>query len=210
MIRVLICEDSVVYAAGLRRALEYERDITVIGVASTAEEALATLPAQRPDLVTMDLELPGMDGLVAVEEIMSSTPLPVVVLSSHVGPDGEKAAAALGAGAVDAWAKNDLDLADPAGVMAAAFRFRIRALSRVPVIRHPRARLRLARNPQGPAGRAPRSSGSARPPAARRCCSSCSARCRRTIPSRYWWSSTWGPGSPRAWSGGWTGTWACR
>ncbi len=152
-LRVLVCEDSTVYAAGLRRALEYDRDITVIGVCSTAEEALATLPTQRPDLVTMDLELPGMDGLVAIEEIMSSTPLPVVVLSSYVGPDGEKAAAALGAGAVDACAKGDLDLADPAGVTGAAFRARIRALARVPVIRHPRARLRLARNPQGPAGR---------------------------------------------------------
>ncbi len=155
-LRVLVCEDSTVYAAGLRRALEYDQDITVIGVCPTAEEALATLPAQRPDLVTMDLELPGMDGLAAVEEIMSSTPVPVVVLSSHIGPDGEKAAAALGAGAVEACAKGDLDLADPAGVTGAAFRARIRALARVPVIRHPRARLRLARNPQGPAAGAPR------------------------------------------------------
>ena len=71
-VRVLICEDSAVYAAGLRRALEYDRDITVIGVSPTAEEALAALASERPDLVTMDLELPGMDGLIAVEEIMSS------------------------------------------------------------------------------------------------------------------------------------------
>jgi len=152
-VRVLICEDSAVYAAGLQRALEYDRDIAVLGVCPTAEEALATLASERPDLVTMDLELPGMDGLAAVEEIMSSRPVPVVVLSSHVGPDGEKAAAALGAGAVDAWAKSDLDLADPAGVTAAAFRVRIRALARVPVIRHPRARLRLARTAPGPGGR---------------------------------------------------------
>jgi two-component system chemotaxis response regulator CheB len=152
-LRVLICEDSAVYAAGIRRVLEHDRDITVIGVCPTAEEALAMLPGARPDLVTMDLELPGMDGLAAVEEIMSSLPLPVVVLSSHVGPDGEKAAAALGAGAVDAWAKSDLDLADPAGVTAAVFRARIRSLARVTVIRHPRARLRLARNPPGPAAR---------------------------------------------------------
>ena len=209
-VRVLICEDSAVYAAGLRRALEYDRDITVIGVSPTAEEALAALASERPDLVTMDLELPGMDGLIAVEEIMSSRPVPVVVLSSHVGPDGEKAAAALGAGAVDAWAKSDLDLADPAGVTAAAFRARIRALARVPVIRHPRARLRQARNAPGPAAGGPRSSGSARPPAARRCCTTCSARCRRTTPSRCCWSSTWGPASPRAWSAGWTGTSASR
>lgn len=152
-VRVLICEDSAVYAAGLRRTLEHDRDITVLGVCPTAEEALAALPTVEPDLVTMDLELPGMDGLAAVEEIMSSRPVPVVVLSSHVGPDGEKAAAALGAGAVDACAKSDLDLTDPAGVSAAAFRARVRALARVPVIRHPRARLRQARSPHGPAGR---------------------------------------------------------
>ena len=152
-ISVLICEDSAVYAAGLRRTLEYDRDITVLGTCPTAEDALATLGTARPDLVTMDLELPGMDGLAAVEEIMSSRPVPVVVLSSYVGPDGEKAAAALGAGAVDAYAKDDLDLADPAGVTAAAFRARIRALARVQVIHHPRARLRLARNAPGPAGR---------------------------------------------------------
>ncbi|HEY9244208.1 MAG TPA: chemotaxis protein CheB [Streptosporangiaceae bacterium] len=151
-VRVLICEDSAVYAAGLRRALEYDRDITVAAVCPTAEEALAALPTARPDLVTMDIELPGMDGLAAVEEIMSSRPVPVVVLSGLVGPDGEKAAAALGAGAVDACAKTDLDLSDPAGVTAAAFRARIRALARVPVIRHPRARLR-ARSTAGPGGR---------------------------------------------------------
>jgi two-component system chemotaxis response regulator CheB len=152
-VRVLICEDSTVYAVGLRRTLEHGRDITVVGVCPTAEEALAELPTVRPDLVTMDLELPGMDGLAAIEEIMSSRPVPVVVLSGFVGPDGEKAAAALGAGAVDACAKGDLDLSDPAGVTAAAFRARIRVLARVPVIRHPRARLRLAHSAQGPGGR---------------------------------------------------------
>jgi len=67
-VRVLICEDSAVYAAGLQRALEYDRDIAVLGVCPTAEEALATLASERPDLVTMDLELPGMDGLAAVEK----------------------------------------------------------------------------------------------------------------------------------------------
>ena len=207
---MLICEDSAVYAAGLRRTLEYDRDITVAGVCPTAEEALTTLASQRPDLVTMDLELPGMDGLAAVEEIMSNQPVPVVVLSSYVGPDGEKAAAALGAGAVDACAKSDLDLADPAGVTAAAFRARIRRWpgSRSSGIRAPGSGWPATR--RGGAAAAPRSSGSARPPAAPRCCSTCSARCRRTTPSRCWWCSTWGRGSPRAWSAGWTGTSASR
>ena len=140
-LRVLVCEDSGVYAAGLRRMLEYDGDIEVVAFAATAEEAAAALPGMEPDLLTMDLELPGMDGLRAVEEIMSSRPMPILVLSSYVGPRSEMTSAALAAGALDALAKDDLDLRDPAGKAGAAFRHRVRTLSRARVIRHPRARL---------------------------------------------------------------------
>ncbi len=138
---VLVCEDSGVYAAALRRTLEYDGDIKVLAVATTAEEALAALPRLTPDLVTMDLELPGMDGLRAVEEIMGSHPMPILVLSSHVGPRSAKTGVALAAGALEALPKADLDLRDPAGMAGAVFRHRIRTLSRARVIRHPRARL---------------------------------------------------------------------
>jgi len=138
---VLICEDSQVYATALRRTLEYDGDITVVAVCVTAEEAIAALPLIKPDLVTMDVGLPGRDGLEAVELIMGSRPVPILVLSAHVGPRSDKTAAALAAGALDAIAKNDLDLRDPAGVAGAAFRQRVKVLSRVLVIRHPRARL---------------------------------------------------------------------
>ncbi|MGD0377447.1 MAG: chemotaxis protein CheB [Streptosporangiaceae bacterium] len=140
-LRVLVCEDSRTYAAALRRMLEYDGDIAVDAVCATAEEAVAALPRIEPGLLTMDLELPGMDGLEAVGEIMSFRPLPILVLSAHVGPRSDKAAAALAAGAIDALAKDDLDLRDPAGAAGAAFRQRVRALSRARVIRHPRARL---------------------------------------------------------------------
>ena len=140
--RMLICEDSGVYAAALRRLLEYDGDICVAAVCTTAEEAIAALPAVRPDLITMDIELPGMDGLAAVEEIMSSAPLPILVLSAQVGHETDRAAAALAAGAVDALAKDDLDLRDPASPGGMAFRHRVKVLSRAQVIRHPRARLR--------------------------------------------------------------------
>lgn len=138
---VLICEDSGVYAAALRRTLEYDGDISVICVCGSAEEALAAIRRLRPDLITMDIELPGMDGLAAVELIMGTRPMPIIVLSSHVGPGSNKAAAALAAGALDAVAKDDLDLAQPASMAGAAFRQRIRVISHASVIRHPRARL---------------------------------------------------------------------
>lgn len=140
-LRVLVCEDSRAYAAALHRTLEYDGDIEVLEVCGTAEQAIAALPRVEPDLVTMDVELPGMDGLEAVGEIMSSRPVPILVLSAHVGHGGDDAAAALAAGALDALAKDDLDLSDPAGAAAAAFRHRVKVLGRARVIRHPLARL---------------------------------------------------------------------
>jgi two-component system chemotaxis response regulator CheB len=139
--RVLICEDSRVYAAALGRMLEYDRDIQVVEVCSTAEQAIAALPRLAPDLVTMDIALPGMDGLRAVTEIMGSWPLPILVLSGRLGGSRENAAAALAAGALDALAKDDLDLRDPAGVAGTAFRRRVKILSRAHVIRHLEGRL---------------------------------------------------------------------
>jgi two-component system chemotaxis response regulator CheB len=140
--KALVCEDSPTYAAALRRVLEHDRDITVAATCESAEDAIAALPRIAPDLVTMDLELPGMDGLRAVEEIMSAYPLPILVLLSTVAGRRDKAAAALAAGALDAIAKADLDLSDPASAAAIAFRRRVRMLSRARVLRHPRARLR--------------------------------------------------------------------
>jgi len=144
-IRVLVCEDSRVYSVALRRTLEHEGDIVVAAVCPNAEQALAMLPGVEPDLVTMDIELPGMTGLEAVEHIMASRPTPILVLSSHVGEEGSAAAAALAAGALEALAKDDIDLTRPGGAAAAAFRRRVRTLARARVIRHPRARLKQAR-----------------------------------------------------------------
>jgi two-component system chemotaxis response regulator CheB len=140
--RVLICEDSRTYAAALRRTLELDGDIVVAGVSGSAEEALEALAHLEPDLVTMDVELPGMSGLEAVEQIMASRPIPILVLSSHVGANSEVAAAALAAGALDAVGKDYLDLGNPGGAAGAALRQRVKLLARARVIRHPRARLR--------------------------------------------------------------------
>jgi two-component system chemotaxis response regulator CheB len=141
MPRVMICEDSATYAAALRRTLEHDGQIVVAAVCGSAEEAIEALPRVQPDLVTMDIELPGIDGFAAVEQIMSRWPVPILVLSSHVGPASGHAAAALAAGALEALAKDGLDLHDPSGPMAAALRHRVTMLARARVIRHPRARL---------------------------------------------------------------------
>jgi two-component system chemotaxis response regulator CheB len=89
----------------------------------------------------MDLELPGISGLEAVEEIMGSYPVPSLVLSAHVGPRSHNAAAALAAGALEALYKGELDLTSPEGESAAELRRRGKLLSGIRVIRHPRGRL---------------------------------------------------------------------
>ena len=139
--RVLVCDDSRTFTAALVRTLERGGEIEVVGVTSTAEAAIADLARLAPDLVTMDIELPGMSGLEAVEEIMSARPTPILILSSHVGATNNVAAAALASGALDAIGKEGIPLMNPDEAAAFAFRRRVKLLGAAHVIRHPRARL---------------------------------------------------------------------
>jgi two-component system chemotaxis response regulator CheB len=141
MTRIVVCEDSHTYAFALRRALEHGGRCSVVGMFPSAEQTLAALPSLQPDLVTMDLELPGMSGLRAVEQIMSTQPVPILVLSAHLAEGSSEPAAALAAGALDALPKSQLDLRDPAGIDADTLRRRAAVLGSARVIRHPRARL---------------------------------------------------------------------
>ena len=140
--RVLICEDSQTYAAGLSRLLSRDPEIEVVGICPSAEDTISRLATMDPvpHLVTMDLELPGMSGGQAIEQIMSTTPVPILVLSGRAGGPST-IAASLGAGALEVLSKDALDLRDPDGAGAEAFRRRVKVLSNVRVVRHPRARL---------------------------------------------------------------------
>ena len=142
-VRVLICDDSATSAGVLSRILGRDREIDVVEVCGSAEQTLKALPRVKPDLVTMDLQLPGMSGLEAVEQIMSAYPLPILVISSQIASreNSTLVAAALAAGALDALAKSELDLRDPAGADGVALRQRVKLLSGARVIRHPRAAL---------------------------------------------------------------------
>src|SRR3990172_11100007 len=64
-IRVLIADDHTILRAGVRRLLEAEQDIAVVGEAANGEEAVALAESLRPDVVMMDVAMPGMDGLDA-------------------------------------------------------------------------------------------------------------------------------------------------
>ncbi len=74
VIRVLVVDDHQVVREGLRRMSELEKEIQVVGEASNGEEAITKAVALSPDVITMDLKMPGMDGIVATQEIKQKMP----------------------------------------------------------------------------------------------------------------------------------------
>ena len=82
MIRILIAEDSKVIALLLSGILENEPDMKVVGVAENGAQAIQMSRDLRPDLVTMDIHMPQVDGFAAIRTIMTENPVPIVVVSS--------------------------------------------------------------------------------------------------------------------------------
>ena len=101
MIRVLIVDDSNVFRSVVRRALVAEGDIEVVGEAADPYEARDLVVRLRPDVVTLDLEMPRMDGLTFLQKLMAYFPVPVVLLSGGAERGSEAAVRALILGAVD-------------------------------------------------------------------------------------------------------------
>ena len=104
-IRVLIVDDSPTMRALLTALLRGEPDIEVIGTAVDANDARAQIRALDPDVVTLDIEMPGMSGLDFLERLMRLRPTPVVIVSGLTQQGAEITATALSMGAVDCYAK---------------------------------------------------------------------------------------------------------
>jgi two-component system, chemotaxis family, protein-glutamate methylesterase/glutaminase len=143
--RVLVCEDSRAYAAALSRFLEEDDRIEVVGVAPSGEQTIADVERLQPDLLTLDMQLPGMDGLEVVKRLMGESPLPIVILSGTVAKGSERAAEALAAGALEVLPKDRLRLDHLDDMWAQAMRSRLRRLSSVRVGRPARGMPRAPR-----------------------------------------------------------------
>ncbi len=107
-IRVLIVDDSPLMRALLQHRLTRERDISVIGTAADAAEARQMIKALDPDVVTLDIEMPGMDGLSFLEKIMQLRPTPVILVSGATEAGASATARGLALGAVGCIPKSQL------------------------------------------------------------------------------------------------------
>jgi DNA-binding NarL/FixJ family response regulator len=83
-IRILLVDDHAVLRSGLEALLSLESDIEVVGAVGSGEDAISRVPLVRPDVVVMDLDMPGMGGLEATKQIVAlGQPTKVLVLTSH-------------------------------------------------------------------------------------------------------------------------------
>jgi len=83
-IKILVCDDQDIVCEGLERILNSDPDLEVVGIAREGNEALKILPEVHPDLVLMDLKMPGMNGVTASRKIHQRYPeIPVLVLTTY-------------------------------------------------------------------------------------------------------------------------------
>ncbi|TCT20299.1 chemotaxis-specific protein-glutamate methyltransferase CheB [Thiobaca trueperi] len=126
-IRVLVVDDSDSARALIRALVEEDPRLTICGEAINGREAVEQVLTLKPNIITMDLQMPEMDGMTAIEEIMAVRATPILVLSDLA--DARHAMSAVARGALEATGKPTID--DGATLTA-----RLRMLAGVPVIRH--------------------------------------------------------------------------
>lgn len=137
MIRVLVAEDSLTVQQFIVSVLNSDPDIEVIGVASNGRDAIDLAKELRPDIITMDIQMPIMDGFEATKEIMTDVPTPIIIVSGCTSlSEAEMTIRALRMGAL-------ATLTKPAGPMSPDFEAdakelirTVKEMSDVKVVRH--------------------------------------------------------------------------
>ena len=101
MIRVLIVDDSALIRKVLRDIMAEDKDIEIVGIARNGKEALDKIPILKPDIITLDVEMPIMDGLTTLKKIVENYKLPVIMISTLTKEGADLTLKALDQGAVD-------------------------------------------------------------------------------------------------------------
>lgn len=130
---VFLVDDSTTARLGLTRLLEASGEARVVGQASGGRAALRQIPATRPDVVLMDVSMPGLDGLETTRRLMAEHPVPIVLFSELVGRRAELDFQALEAGALDLLRKPARAELDDPERQASLVR-RLRVLAEVPLV----------------------------------------------------------------------------
>ena len=150
-VRVLVIDDSPSMRAALSKILSVDPEIEVLGGAPEPFAAREMIKALNPDVVTLDIEMPGMDGLSFLEKIMRLRPMPVVMCSTLTARGTEATIEALRLGAVDCIAKPSGNAADLARD-GALLRRTVKSAARSSVRIRPAAIAPIAGSGQGAAG----------------------------------------------------------
>ncbi|MEA3246793.1 MAG: chemotaxis-specific protein-glutamate methyltransferase CheB [Gemmatimonadota bacterium] len=136
MIRVLVAEDSRTVQELLVAILESDPAIRVVGCARTGAEAVELAGTLRPDLITMDIHMPGMDGVEATKEIMARWPTPIVIVaSSRSQADTDRSFHAMRAGALMLVSKPDNPAAEGFNGRRERLLAMVKAMAEVKVVR---------------------------------------------------------------------------
>jgi len=137
MIRVLVVDDSALMRKLIPQLLERDSSIHVVGTAMDGEFALKKIEELKPDAITLDLEMPRMDGIETLRQIMRQQQVPVVVVSAHTREGASATFKALHLGAFDFVAKPENILAEGMSEIAAEMIAKIKAAVNSPFRRRP-------------------------------------------------------------------------
>lgn len=136
-IKVLIVDDSTFFRKRLTEIIKGDSSLEVVGEAKDGKEGVEKTMSLKPDVITMDVEMPVMDGITAVQEIMAKCPTPILMFSSLTFEGANSTFKALEAGAVDFMPKNFDDIAHKREDALNALRSAIKAVARSHIRRAP-------------------------------------------------------------------------
>jgi two-component system, chemotaxis family, protein-glutamate methylesterase/glutaminase len=140
-IRVLVCDDSLFMRAAIKKLLVCDARFEIVGEAKDGRDAVDKVQALKPDVCTMDFNMPLLDGAGAVREIMKLRPTPVVMLSAHTREGAKETFEALAAGAVDFLAKPSGEVSAELAKIGVALREKVAAAAGsrpMPMVHAPR------------------------------------------------------------------------